>query len=172
MLAFLATHILFNRVSYIFFSFQFSAKAAQNEVTVDDHQNEKHHKAKRIIRKRSPSRKLPPHKSPDPKAINIDNHITIFLKRKKMYDIKLKHEKEFTLFIPKRDELIDVRLKDQSLIDAIKKDLEKVEAADADPKLGSIDELIWQEIKLDVSKLPLYYMQLSKIRLTGIESVI
>lgn len=90
-------------------------------------------------------------------------------------------EKEFTLFLKNsrvqvdinnagKSKEMEVELPEQNRLLQIYFDNDdglKIDNTNPSQKVESFTDYSWKEIKLDHSKLPQYYMKLSKIRLTG-----
>ena len=78
-------------------------------------------------------------------------------------------QKQVTLVFKDSDQVVNLDF-DDKFWNEVKKtqiSLQDEGATGEDASLKSIDELIWKPTKLDVKKLGFYYMNLSKIRLTG-----
>ncbi|KAL4241115.1 Protoheme IX farnesyltransferase [Mactra antiquata] len=71
-----------------------------------------------------------------------------------------KKEKEYEVPIPNQDKIVKLSFDHDSGI--------KIDSTNPAANVETVSELTWREVKLDVSKLPQYYMNLSKIRLTGL----
>jgi hypothetical protein len=98
-----------------------------------------------------------------PISLVLDNKVSLFIKESShLIEVGLKTDAaEFVLFNPRSNEVIDIKLN--------KKKIENLynEKKEGMPTVESIREVMWREQMFDISKLPTYYMMLSKSRLTG-----
>ena len=103
--------------------------------------------------------------SPSP-AESPPDHVTMFHKPSRTL-LNLPNnspEEQVTLFFKPTKEVVNLRLPQSGSAEGrVTPDPQ----SEVDPKLKSIDELMWKPSKVELRKLPNYYMNLSKIRLSG-----
>lgn len=97
------------------------------------------------------------------KAGSIANDLTLFMP---------KRSEVFSIHIPHSEQVMRTVLKNASALPttAVRVTSEAAEPDETNPatRIDSIDEHQWQEQRLDLHKLPKYYLMLSKIRLTSL----
>lgn len=102
-----------------------------------------------------------------------DQIVTVFHKpTKHFFDINIDTpEQGVSIVIKHSNQILNLNVDDAfwTEVNRVKVSLEEEQkhVRDDDPNVRSIDELMWKPTKLDYRKLPNYYMNLSKIRLTG-----
>ncbi|KAK6187147.1 hypothetical protein SNE40_005235 [Patella caerulea] len=99
------------------------------------------------------------------KNVSHNNNVTLHFKNSRtLAHISSSHIDNISLFVPHRNQLINFTRPD--LAERLK-GLEKDKTIPANV-IDSIDEVHWKEQRLELNKLPGYYLMLSKIRLTGL----
>lgn len=109
------------------------------------------------------------------KSVNDNQHgicanntqdFTVFLKESSVtlnVNNGVNKKKELEVSIPNQDKVVKLTF---DYGDAL-----KIDKTNPAVNIESVSELTWREMKMDYAKLPQYYMNLSKIRLTGISVI-
>ncbi|XP_064624251.1 protoheme IX farnesyltransferase, mitochondrial-like [Lineus longissimus] len=98
--------------------------------------------------------------------LELDNKVSLFIKQSNhLVEVGLKMQTdEFVLFNPKSNKIIDIKLNKEN----IKNLYNEKDKKEGMPTVESIQEIMWKEQRLDLRRLPNYYMMLSKSRLTAL----
>jgi len=97
-------------------------------------------------------------------------HVTIcHTSTQRVFNINLhKLDNELSLFIRHKGELIDLKLSEKFKQSVQEAHLVEEESRQAVPPINSIDELVSPNVQFNYKQLPVYYLRLAKVRLTGI----